>query len=178
VVNLKVFDFTKWSLRIPHELTPRYYPVEQLKKNNLAGSGYEVFYVKNKYTWGFNILINWAGSVRNVYSPTHDKQLHLDYLGSQIRAKLNPKEPNYPEKDFELIFEETKFSETTVSYSDLRLDEEMLSSQKNKLADTGLPQKGAVLQFMPDLYKWKVETKNIDVETFEDRNYEFLLKTS
>ena len=69
---------------------------------------------------------------------------------------------HYPEKDFELVFEDTQFSETSVSYSDLENDAHMMESQKSKLAEVGLPLKGAVLQFMPDMYRWKREVKHLD----------------
>ena len=77
IVNLKVFDYTKWSLRIPYNLTPRFYPSTTFEENYWNESGYEAFFLKNKYTWSVNIMINWAGSIRNVASPTHREELNI-----------------------------------------------------------------------------------------------------
>ena len=202
IIMLDVHDETNWLFRIPCTLTPRYqlepqeminqgiYPrhflySSQEVKNMAKGCEVAPDFLINKYTWDVEVNIYWPGTgAKNIYCLSHSQtaviENHMNLI--QVRFKREGEEgyqEQYPDRDFEVVIEDKQLFTNSCLVAKAP---EMKSLNKNS------PQYAAMLQFVPDLYKWYADKKSVvdqaqqqepqSVDIYADEHYDFLMEST
>ena len=185
LVPLEVAGFTKWGLRVPSTLTPKY-----VSRRDLRGikdwrlrhfvKTHPANYVHKRYTWKIDVLVDWP-NIGQIASKTHSKGLEvinegLGQLGQQIyRARIGYKRKEYPDTDFELIIENKHQFEPEVTINRLNRPkiaklgkiQQKFGPKNQKFYRTNLPVYGATLYLIPPLYAWKAAMEAADRSTLK-----------
>lgn len=175
-LRMDVLEFSKWSLRIPSTLTPRYIgkEIESLPDFEEAKKKYPDYYkftAKKKYPWYINVKINWPDQIQEVMSPTHRDVLEVTSDKNTAELSFDKEKPQYPDKDFVLVVtDKTAFKSMAV-----------ISQTNFTLNNSDFPRFGALVQFIPEFYDWNLDDKGNMIETgaqFDKDNYDFLMSTT
>lgn len=179
MTRLDVFNEVNWGFRIPATLTPRFNPGTTTDlgviRNQAEGSNVSTlskYSVQQRYTWEINVNICWPGGAKNVVCMSHGDRVIVSKNPGIINVKFNSATgPAYPNKDFELMIEDSNLfsNNCQVAMSDL------------PTITGSSPKYAAMLQFVPSLYKWYADKGvNMDegIDLYSDDNNDFLMENT
>ena len=192
-LRLRLFDFTKWELRIPATLTPRYLSKEEVenpawKRRKYRINPYAYLSGGEAYPWEIEVRVRRGKGLRGVRSHSHRTETRYLENGNLVVVRLDPGQKHYPRQDFVLEIEDVAPFDQKVSIS--RISEKDLFSSLEALRPIGgargatedsnppgmgaeelrtslkrLPVYAAEITFLPDFYQWK-----LDLEQNEDNS--------
>ena len=178
IMRLDVFEYSRWSFRIPSTLTPRYLSqdVKSLPDFKQAVKKYPTYWkftTEKAYDWQIDVKVDWPGELAKVESLTHADVVDIKRSGlGSAEVKFKKGKPQYPDKDFELILTDKDSFGTRAE----------VARFPGELKDPELPRFGAMIQFIPDFYQWAMTplqgTKVLDKVKLKKREVEFLMSTT